>query len=102
MSELKATPGPYTIRRTNWYTIQVMTGEEGNRVGICEASAFDTESEANAHLLAASWDLYHALDGLVKICRPMREEWLNEASFVDAERDYRNALAALAKARGEQ
>jgi hypothetical protein len=39
--------------------------------------------------------LAEALERVLKLCKPMREEWLNDAAFVDACRDYENAEAAL-------
>lgn len=91
MSETRFTPGPWGVRRTEWDTIQVMIGPPGDQVGICEASAFDQKSEANAHLIAAAPDLYAALHALV---------W--DGPAVDDSPLWEAARAALAKARGEE
>ena len=52
----------------------------------------ESQAVANAHLLAASWDLYEALFDIR----------MNNAGSEERKRGWRKALDALAKARGEQ
>lgn len=85
-NELKATVGPWKVRFNRW-TADI----SGDGVGI--AHIYDgvprDKVKANAHMIAASPDLYEALCDMVS-----DRESLSEATI-------ENARKALAKARGE-
>jgi hypothetical protein len=98
MSELKATPGPWSVHADVFYQ-PVIKAPNGFVVatakvdfGGCERSsekdaALDTR-KANAHLIAAAPRLYAALEAILP------------CAFDGPE--YDEAVAALAQARGEQ
>ncbi len=91
MSELKATPGPWHV--DDHEIGAVMSGN------ICVARGKDAgrsigEIEANAHLIAASPELYEALSLLLADIKDY-EAWQRPCHAVDV------AVAALARARGE-
>ncbi len=94
MSETKWTPGPWEL--ADKYNCTDVRAVDGPYVADCNASAaIDWRTkEANARLIAAAPELYEALENLRKLydtdegCRSMPE--------------YQAAIAALAKARGEQ
>ena len=94
-NKLKATPGPYKAEAYNKRMGSLISHGDistGKTMGIVFAKLDETEARANAHLLAASWDLYHALEA----CRQLMEKdgWIGKEMV--------NARAALSKARGEQ
>ena len=90
-NELKATPGPYTADANCdiWAANGTWVGET---VKTWESAPGNFS--ANAHLLAASWDLYHAL---AEIARPHK---CTPQQFKAYAQDI--ASKAMAKARGEQ
>ena len=95
MSELRATKGPYRIETV----LMPVTDELRTEI---VTYAFDVVSahrgirrDADAHLLAASWELYEALEALRDSVYSDVEHWdHSEDQLIQAE-------AALAKARGE-
>ena len=112
MSEVKFTPGPWSVvediardRDVNGHAIgdEYIAGfnvESGTKeVVSCEGiSGCGDEERANAHLIAAAPDLYEALNNVMsEISSCLRDE---EYYFGTTER-FDNARAALAKARGE-
>ena len=121
MSELKATPGPYyadvtTYPLEKWHETQVLRRD--SVIGIGKGRT-PKESAANAHLFAASWDLYHALKDADALVIGWAAHWAinyGGAAVEDAAEPtcafngwhpvhreiYQNLKAALAKARGEQ
>ena len=113
--KLKYTPGPWNARKgAGWIVVRehaVARREAAIVVGMTPSISLvsdptspwfeEGESEANARLIAAAPDLLEALKALVDISKPMREEWLNDPSFLEARRCYENAQAAIAKAEGD-
>lgn len=83
MSERKWTPGPWSVKH-----------DRGIRAadGACVASTYVAAPLADAHLIAAAPDLYEALERSVKA-------WTDDVDRMGPM--IRQALAALAKARGE-
>lgn len=103
-NELKATKGPYRWIPDGRGYMQYLEGD--NQIDVfrledtyqgypeCGEELRVDISEENAHLLAASWDLYHALENVMKfVNRPY--------SFKERVKAFTEARAALAKARGE-
>jgi len=98
MSDLKATPGPWSCRPDykNHYKIDGPEWAEFASVVV----RFNTHDEdtpigvANAHVLAAARDLYEALDHWIFFIES-EEGYAPSKPWVD------KARAALAKARGE-
>lgn len=89
--ERKWTPGPWSISTENDVCAQI----DGEYHAVCTDQfcyAPASEQKANAHLIAAAPDLYEALD---KVNR-----WFN-GSENELGMILREAVAALAKARGE-
>jgi hypothetical protein len=104
----QATPGPWVVEThhrqghdrmvTCWY---VLTPH--NRVGIAAQPAFsdDTNAEANALLIAAAPDMFEALAGMIgRYAKAGPFDELLGAS--EQTHETNAALAALARARGEQ
>ena len=93
-SELKATPGPYHLgeAKSGRSYIYARNSEQPMKpeVRLGKTNVTD-EMRANAHLLAASWELYQALEALVE------PTYLEPLSVM-----VNRGKAALAKARGEQ
>lgn len=102
------TPGP-------WAAIPMVTDAdnafyiEGNRdahnyvkdiatVGPC----LSPQTKANAHLIAAAPDLYEACAAMVRLSQMGLEESLREPEENGNYAAFNRAVAALAKARGEQ
>jgi hypothetical protein len=103
MSGLKATPGPWKVfRASNGKLLGIGDAEA---VGVTDAFGglwrTGKEMEANADLIAASPDLYAALETFVTDYVDLVES--GDAGFWDAETEPKviAARAALAKARGE-
>lgn len=135
MSELKATPGPYFCSNEpgDWglrgcvrilgkdnadicyveYTTPYCVGASSREIEACAVA------KGTAHLLAASWDLYHALEDAEGLVIGWAAHWATDygGAAVDDAADptcafngwhpvhreiYQNIKAALAKARGEQ
>jgi hypothetical protein len=100
MSELKATPGPWShsgppVREPSVF---IYGGEHRGRIAKAEAGLnhgqdMFAEAIANAHLIAAAPDLYEALDCLVT-------NW-SAFSYEEQGLALTAAAAALARARGE-
>lgn len=94
-SELKATRGPWRIKQGPW-KISILSPEKNPSDLVAEVSVYTQSGDldnqkANAHLLAASWELYQALEALVE------PTYLEHLSVM-----VNRGKAALAKARGEQ
>lgn len=102
MNELKATPGPYEIQEyTNYIGWSICAPNTGciaerwySHTNFRMKDDLEVQMRANAHLLAASWDLYHAL---AEIARPHK---CTPQQFKAYAQDI--ASKAMAKARGEQ
>ncbi len=110
MNELKATPGPYAVEtmytppkpmhRGN--TVRIYSTDPGpaQEFHLGYATNMDMETrDANAHLLAASWELYQALKMLLEDIQDYQR-----INHLGGESNASQVLAraALAKARGEQ
>ena len=96
-NELKATHGPYTVAPVKWdveMPFEICSESTRFWVAKIQDQGVDGQGKANAHLLAASWDLYHAL---AEIARPHK---CTPQQFKAYAQDI--ASKAMAKARGEQ
>ena len=108
-NELKATPGPYGTEKPftgstrnidSYNAVRVYSHDPGPENDFTIGYAVDVDEptrKANAHLLAASWELYHALEAVVE------DSGLQEliAAIGEEPPFISTAVAALAKARGE-
>jgi hypothetical protein len=93
--ELNVTPGEWTYEASSdGYSMDCVYGPSGKIAIIIGDSA---ESEANAHLMAASKELYEALQRMVKLFAYCD---CHHADCTECEK-FEFADAALAKARGE-
>jgi len=102
MSELKATPGPY-FRDCNadmaFGVYAVVNGERKNIVNWQGLARPYSDGQANAHLLAASWEMYDAL----KAITDCYGSGLSVDKFIEVVDDFMmEGRAALSKARGEK
>jgi hypothetical protein len=113
MSETKFTKGEWKVEQgnTSYLGLESFLKSRPNAFVInIKASAFalgrcgaivlpslldDEESEANAHLMAASPDLYAALDSAMVLLEAMNARCTGDTAFI------LRCRAALAKARGE-
>ncbi len=125
MSELKSTLGPYHLRFVTSSDIRIVSeNKDASLAGMAIWGAeYHAELLSNAHLLAASWDLYRALEKLTKAiseCHACGAELLPDSgsahcidcpSFCECHEEpdcaqlsaiVMEAYTALAKARGEQ
>lgn len=94
MSELKATPGDWFIRKGDEWTKDIVTlqgyntNEEPMYWNLASGNIQRDEADANLHLFHASRDLYDALENILT------------GNIIEAS-DKSQAQTALAKARGE-
>lgn len=93
MSEKKWTPGPWEWRRygNDKVTPTLISTTEFAYGSVPEP--IDFYSPMNAALIAAAPDLYDALENVAAKMREM---------YLDDERAYADAIAALSRARGQQ
>ena len=109
MSELKATPGPYTLQEFDQGWILV----DGNGDGFETIyKRGDQPAGETAYLLAASWELYHALEKALPQMAHKPEcirinpafEWgrMGSINADSCQCAIQEVNAALAKARGKQ
>lgn len=105
MSELKATPGPYELTERfdlianldTGYQVAVCTFIEGRFCDPPLVALHWDAVRANAHLLAASWEMYQALVAVRSLDDILRES----GSRILTEMAREKLDVALAKARGE-
>jgi hypothetical protein len=83
------TTGEFSAHNDGWHIAEALRNETGVGDGLYHCMS-NAETEANAALIAASPDLYAALQNLVDFC-----------DFFKSSDQYQAALYALAKARGE-
>lgn len=122
MSNKNWTPGHWVVDPYKLGTLGDVCDNDGNSVALCQQRLYDEfhkERKANAHLISAAPELYKALERAIENAEQAAfEEWLEIAmpsgcadsvssqwifsiqhsEFCD---DYADAIAALAKARGE-
>lgn len=109
MSELKATPGPWTVYPDvdgNFFYVAQQDGAPytPDYSDVCGLSCQTWSGErfnvqqANAHLIAAAPELYEALEEMVERYAPGYHDCIDNGL---PECEICNARAALAKARGE-
>lgn len=102
MSETKFTPGPWRIPTTSQCSVVDSQGRD-----VCQVSTGRDAEEtiANGHLIKSAPDLYNALSFFVNAIGERRAGWedISDTMLGTAERTaLDDALAALAKARGEK
>ena len=90
MTEPKFTPGPWLVRANEPWVIAKNYGDMKSVFHVNHPAEPSKTQMANAHLIAAAPDLYHALSDLLEQCR--------QYGHMD---EIRAAEIALAKARGE-
>jgi hypothetical protein len=89
------TTGEFSAHNDGWHIAEALQNETGIGDGLYHCMS-NTETEANAALMAASPDLYAALENTIKLAHDAIENMTDkeEAILITAQ-------AALAKARGE-
>lgn len=101
---LKATPGPWGVEQNKWQEFVLYRASDQTTVALIDDSEayydFDTY-EANARLIAAAPELYEALQTLFESYKRLADS--GDAGFWSLEDmdEGKQALAALAKARGD-
>jgi hypothetical protein len=92
------TPGPWqafkSSSRGGGYVIDTALGVESTNEYVIADRVIGAQADGNARLIAAAPELYEALDALLSLDSPNRQ-------YVYGHPAAQQALAALAKARGE-
>jgi hypothetical protein len=89
-------PGPWTYKGGG-----IIEDATGNSTIYLAGRLNDGNADVIGHRVAAVNEVIAALEALVDLCPPYREEWLTDAAYAEAQEADRNARAALRKARGE-
>lgn len=100
MTKSHHTPGPWEVLPAQWdegETLCIQTASIGDVVAFIEGPANERDY-ANARLIAAAPELLDALEGLLNLNDV--KQALNSKSH-DVRKSHAKALAAIAKARGE-
>lgn len=96
MSEAKFTPGPWWV---DCHNKNVFITDSENNTAVCKIMHLRPDGADNAHLIAASPELYEALAHAEEILRDVAK--VSGLTHSDAESCADTCFAALAKARGE-
>jgi hypothetical protein len=106
MQEPKWTSGPWTFADGSRRLIVTKVRSIANTIG-CLTGGEDAEADANARLIRAAPELYEALDDMVAVFKPFSSKPIGapgSQARIEQEMQicaHANALAVLAKARGE-
>lgn len=99
-NELRATKGPYHVEPNETACVIISHGQSLAAVWPTSLLGGELPMEANAHLLASSWELYEALK---KITDCYGVGYIDTDKFCSDVHDFMlEGRVALAKARGEQ